>query len=100
LLKPNVSAIVAGLYPEGGARLDSAFTIFYIGINIGGALGPLVIPLAQVYFTRKYLGDSGAHPAPIHAAGGTKSLLPRSKEWLRLWIGVAALVLGLAAVNL
>ena len=45
LLKPNVSAIVAGLYPEGGARLDSAFTVFYIGINVGGSLGPLVIPV-------------------------------------------------------
>jgi proton-dependent oligopeptide transporter, POT family len=121
LLKPNVSAIVAGLYPEGGARLDSAFTIFYIGINIGGALGPLIIPLAQIYFglragfgvgaffmilgvlqfyfTRKYLGDSGVHPAPIHAAGGSKSLVPRSKEWMRLWIGVAVLILGLTAVN-
>src|ERR1700733_1167191 len=50
LLKPNVSAIVAGLYPEGGARLDSGFTVFYIGINVGGALGPLVIPGAQHFF--------------------------------------------------
>src|SRR5216683_5637016 len=50
LLKPNVSAIVADLYPEGGARLDSGFTIFYIGINIGGFLGPLVTGAAQVYF--------------------------------------------------
>jgi POT family proton-dependent oligopeptide transporter len=48
LLKPNVSAIVADLYPEGGARLDSGFTIFYIGINIGGFLGPLVAGAAQV----------------------------------------------------
>jgi POT family proton-dependent oligopeptide transporter len=50
LLKPNVSAIVADLYPEGGARLDSGFTIFYIGINIGGFLGPLVTGEAQVLF--------------------------------------------------
>ncbi len=122
LLKPNVSAIVAGLYPEGGARLDSAFTIFYIGINVGAALGPLVIPVAQIYFglragfgvgavfmflgvvqfyfTRKYLGEAGVHPAPIHAAGGAKAVVPRSKEWMRLWIGVAILVAVVVAVNI
>lgn len=122
LLKPNVSAIVAGLYPEGGARLDSAFTIFYIGINVGAALGPLVIPVAQIYFglragfgvgavfmflgvvqfyfTRKYLGEAGVHPAPIHAAGGAKAVVPRSKEWMRLWIGVAILIAVLVAVNI
>jgi len=47
LLKPNVSTIVADLYPEGGALLDSGFTIFYIGINIGGFLGPLVTRLCS-----------------------------------------------------
>ena len=35
LLKPNVSALVADLYPEGGGRRDAGFTIFYMGINIG-----------------------------------------------------------------
>ena len=35
LLKPNVSAMVAELYPEGGARRDSGFTVFYMGINVG-----------------------------------------------------------------
>jgi POT family proton-dependent oligopeptide transporter len=121
LLKPNVSAIVAGLYPEGGARLDSAFTIFYIGINIGGALGPIVIPLAQkffglrsgfgagavfmllgvlqFYFTRKYLGEAGVRAAPIHALGSDTTLVPRSKEWMRMWIAVAALALAVLAVS-
>ena len=42
LLKPNVSAIVGDLYPEGGGRRDAAFSIFYMGINLGGFLGPLV----------------------------------------------------------
>ena len=120
LLKPNVSAIVAGLYPEGGARLDSGFTVFYIGINLGAFLGPLVIPLAQSYFglragfgvgaifmaigllqfhfTRKYLGEAGIHSAPIHAAGST-ALVPRRKEWVRLWIGVAVAAALVAAVS-
>jgi proton-dependent oligopeptide transporter, POT family len=42
LLKPNISVLVGELYPEGGARRDAGFTIFYMGINIGAALGPLV----------------------------------------------------------
>jgi POT family proton-dependent oligopeptide transporter len=42
LLKPNVSAIVGDLYPEGGARRDAGFSVFYMGINIGAWLGPLV----------------------------------------------------------
>ncbi len=42
LLKPNVSAIVGDLYPEGGARRDAGFSIFYMGINLGAFLGPLV----------------------------------------------------------
>src|SRR5450631_1607729 len=50
LLKPNVSAIVADLYPEGGARLDSGFTVFYIGINVGGFLGPVVTGWAQIHY--------------------------------------------------
>src|SRR5713101_1349554 len=33
LLKPNISAIVGDLYPEGGARRDAGFSIFYMGIN-------------------------------------------------------------------
>jgi len=112
LLKPNVSAIVADLYPEGGARLDAGFTIFYIGINIGGFLGPLVTGEAQVYWgpragfgasacfmaigalqfylTRRHLGNSGAY---------TKSS-DRGAQWLYFWIGAGALALVAAAVTL
>jgi len=42
LLKPNISTIVGALYPEGGARRDAGFSIFYMGINLGGLLGPIV----------------------------------------------------------
>src|SRR5262245_35056782 len=42
LLKPNVSAIVGDLYPEGGARRDAGFSIYYMGINLGALLGPLI----------------------------------------------------------
>src|SRR6266404_2758772 len=42
LLKPNISAIVGDLYPEGGARRDAGFSIFYMGINLGATLGQIV----------------------------------------------------------
>jgi POT family proton-dependent oligopeptide transporter len=42
LLKPNISAIVGDLYPDGGARRDAGFSIFYMGINTGSFLGQLV----------------------------------------------------------
>ncbi|HSB10102.1 MAG TPA: peptide MFS transporter [Blastocatellia bacterium] len=45
LLKPNVSAIVGDLYPEGGARRDAGFSIFYSGINTGAFLGPILCGL-------------------------------------------------------
>ncbi len=42
LLKPNVSSVVGDLYPEGGARRDAGFSIFYMGINFGALFGPLI----------------------------------------------------------
>ncbi len=41
LLKPNISSIVGQLYPEGSAKRDAGFSIFYMGINIGGFIAPL-----------------------------------------------------------
>jgi len=42
LLKPNVSTIVGDLYPEGGARRDAGFSVYYMGINLGAFFGPLI----------------------------------------------------------
>ncbi len=42
LLKPNISAIVGDLYPEGGARRDAGFSVFYMGINVGALIAPLI----------------------------------------------------------
>ncbi len=42
LLKPNVSTLVGSLYDAGDARRDAGFSIFYMGINTGAALGPLI----------------------------------------------------------
>src|SRR5437867_7864821 len=42
LLKPNVSTLVGSLYDQGDERRDAGFSIFYMGINLGALLGPLV----------------------------------------------------------
>ena len=42
LLKPNVSTLVGSLYAPGDARRDAGFSIFYMGINLGAFLGPLI----------------------------------------------------------
>jgi POT family proton-dependent oligopeptide transporter len=40
--KPNISSMVGQLYKKGDSKIDAAYTIFYMGINTGGALGPIV----------------------------------------------------------
>ncbi|UOQ48958.1 peptide MFS transporter [Gracilibacillus caseinilyticus] len=43
LLKPNVSSVVGDIYPEGDNRRDAGFSIFYMGINFGGLIAPLIV---------------------------------------------------------
>ena len=40
--KPNISTMVGQLYPQGDRRVDAAFTIFYMGINLGAFFSPLI----------------------------------------------------------
>src|SRR5690348_7766167 len=42
LLKPNVSTLVGSLYDKGDERRDAGFSIFYMGINLGAFLGPII----------------------------------------------------------
>src|SRR5882672_2385278 len=42
LLKPNVSTLVGSLYAPGDTRRDAGFSIFYMGINLGAFIGPLI----------------------------------------------------------
>ena len=42
LLKPNVSILVGSLYEQGDARRDAGFSVFYMGINLGAFIGPLI----------------------------------------------------------
>jgi POT family proton-dependent oligopeptide transporter len=52
--KPNISTLVGKLYPQGDPRRDSAFTIFYMGINLGAFFAPLVCGfLAEDFFATK-----------------------------------------------
>lgn len=84
LLKPSISSIVGDLYPEGGARRDAGFSIYYMGINLGAISGPLicgflgekvnwhygfaasgigmVLGLIQFYCTKDRLQGAGACP--------------------------------------
>ncbi|MEE4329884.1 MAG: peptide MFS transporter [Wenzhouxiangella sp.] len=92
LLKPNVSTIVGELYPEGGSRRDAGFSIFYMGINVGAFIGPLicgylgesvnwhygfasagvgmVLGLIQYRLTQRYLGQAGKDPSVDASAPG------------------------------
>jgi POT family proton-dependent oligopeptide transporter len=62
LFKPNVSTMVGNLYPEGSHLKDRAYNIFYMGINVGAFLAPVVAEFVQ--------GRFGYHPAFAVAAFG------------------------------
>ncbi len=64
LFKPNISAMVGGLYGEGDERRDAGFSIFYMGINIGGFIAPIVTGfLAQTDLFKSWLVQWGFDPA-------------------------------------
>lgn len=60
--KPNVSAMVGNLYAEGSHLKDRAYNIFYMGINVGAFLAPLVAEFMKSKF--------GFHPAFAMGVGG------------------------------
>ncbi|MBX2949611.1 MAG: peptide MFS transporter [Crocinitomicaceae bacterium] len=58
--KPNISTLVGRLYREGDDRRDSAFSIFYMGINAGALIAPLICgTLAEEWFAVKGLDANG-----------------------------------------
>ena len=115
LLKPNVSVMVADLYPEGGARLDAGFTVFYMGINLGATIGPFFTVEAQVFFgpragfvaaavfmalgvlqyylTQQYLGDAG------RLTRSSADRPDRAKQWRHLWVAVGICAAALVACS-
>lgn len=60
--KPNVSTMVGNLYPEGSHLKDRAYNIFYMGINVGAFIAPIVMEVVKSNF--------GFHPAFAVAAFG------------------------------
>lgn len=63
LLKPNISTMVGSLYGQGDNRRDGGFSIFYMGINLGGGLAPLACGyLAQDKGFQEWLLASGFDP--------------------------------------
>jgi POT family proton-dependent oligopeptide transporter len=77
LLKPNISSIVGQLYARGDARRDAGFTIFYMGINLGAFLAPLVCGafLAESQTFRSWLRAAGIAPeAAWHFAFGAAAV--------------------------
>jgi proton-dependent oligopeptide transporter, POT family len=120
LLKGNVSVIVGHLYSPEDQRRDAGFSIFYMGINLGAFLAPLVcgylgqrvswhtgfaaagvgMTLGVIQYaatSRRLLGDAGLHPAAATAAESAASW-----RQARLWGGLAlgvALVLGIGGAT-
>src|SRR5512143_1482451 len=115
LLKPNVSAMVADLYPEGGHRRDAGFSIFYSGINVGAMIGPfvcgflgekvnwhlgfgaagvgMILGLIQYRFGGKYLGSAGLRPAA--RTGADRSAVRQLALGVAIVFGVIALAVAL-----
>ena len=52
--KPNISTMVGKMYRQGDSRRDGAFTIFYMGINLGAFLSPLVCGALRQHFGFHY----------------------------------------------
>lgn len=116
LLKPNVSVLVGSLYPEGGARRDAGFSLFYMGINVGALLGAFLVPVCAARFgwhwgfvlptfgmllglvlfllTRRTLGGAGQPPRDVSLG-----------SWLPVAVlvgatGVVAALAGTGAVRI
>ncbi|MDH6371280.1 POT family proton-dependent oligopeptide transporter [Paenibacillus sp. PastF-3] len=108
LLKPNVSSIVGEIYSEQDNRRDAAFSIFYMGINLGGFISPLIV--GAVGMNNFHLGFSIAAVGMfiglvVYVVTRTKNLglagtivrnpIPNEKKKkLFTWIGIGLVVLA------
>ena len=100
-VKGNAAVIVGGLYGEHDARRDAGFSIYYMGINLGAFIAPLVcgylgqkvnwhigfaaagvgmvLGLVQYVLGAKYLGDAGLRPAPSKSPADAARLRSRAQ---------------------
>lgn len=119
LLKPNVSAIVGQLYEPQDSRRDAGFSIFYMGINLGAFLAPLVcgylgqrvdwhlgfsvagvgmlIGVIQYLGGRHHLGEAGRHPAVVE--GETPAQRDALRRRAMAWLGGVGGLLVLAVIG-
>ncbi len=100
-LKPNISTIVGRLYPRNDPRLDSGFTLFYAGINVGAMFASIVCAfLGETYGWKYGFGAAGigmiaglvmflwgqkyllGHAEPNDPAKLREKVGPLSREWL------------------
>jgi POT family proton-dependent oligopeptide transporter len=65
-LKANASSLLGTLYEKGDARADGGFTLFYLGVNLGAFIGPLITGLLQTHLGFHY----GFGAAAIGMAAG------------------------------
>jgi POT family proton-dependent oligopeptide transporter len=77
--KPNISTIVGKMYRQGDARRDRAFTIFYMGINLGAGLSPFLCGYLRVHFGFRY----GFAAAAVGMAAGLAIFLSTQGQVLR-----------------
>ncbi|MGW3614042.1 peptide MFS transporter [Micromonospora sp. NPDC005163] len=123
LLKPNISTMVGALYDRDSPRRDAGFSIFYMGINLGAFIAPLITGLLgekinwhlgfavaaigmtfgviQYVLGRRNLGDAGDRPAdPLLGADRRRALTRAGVVVAVLVVLVAGLALaGLFTVN-
>jgi proton-dependent oligopeptide transporter, POT family len=114
LLKPNVSAIVGQIYAPDDTRRDAGFSIFYMGINIGAFIAPLVcgylgqrvdwhlgfgaagvgmaFGLIQYGLGRKHLGEAGRYPVPAASPEAGQALRTRALAVAGALFGLLVLV--------
>lgn len=110
-LKANISVIVGQLYPLTDVRRDGAYTIFYIGINLGAFIGTLVAGyLGETYGWRYGFGAAGVGmllglivfvwgKPRLLGKGEAPAPLAKSTEWLLYGVGLASIAVIWALVQ-
>jgi len=118
LLKGNVAVIVGQLYAPGDVRRDAGFSIFYMGINLGAFIAPLVtsylgqrinwhlgftvagvgmvLGLVQYVLGAKYLGDAGLRAVPAASPAAAAQL----KRRVQIWGGAAVTLAVVVAAGM
>jgi proton-dependent oligopeptide transporter, POT family len=110
-LKANISVMVGQLYKLTDIRRDPAYTIFYMGINVGAAIGTILVAyLGQTIGWGFGFGLAGIGmlaglvvfilgKRALNGAGEAPAPLSKSKEWTIYGIGVAAVAVIWALVQ-